>query len=108
MPTALTGNPSWLTKSLHIALNDLGLERAWIIYPGATSYPVPDRVEVLSIDDMQERLEFMAHARGHESHQDIRVTARRYGKHQRRAELTRLKIRVGQGNQDEIASLRGR
>lgn len=48
-----------MTKSLHVALDDLHLERAWIVYPGTVSYPVHDRVEVLSIDDTQARLGFL-------------------------------------------------
>jgi predicted AAA+ superfamily ATPase len=35
-----------MTKSLHIAMEDLKLERAWIVYPGSDSYPVHERVEV--------------------------------------------------------------
>lgn len=38
-----------MTKSLHIALEDLQLERAWIVYPGSGSYPVHDQVEVLPL-----------------------------------------------------------
>lgn len=35
-----------MTRSLHIALEDLKLERAWIVYPGRDSYPVHERVRV--------------------------------------------------------------
>jgi predicted AAA+ superfamily ATPase len=35
-----------MTRSLHIALEDLRLERAWIVYPGRDSYPVHERVRV--------------------------------------------------------------
>jgi predicted AAA+ superfamily ATPase len=35
-----------MTKSLHIALADLKLERAWIVYPGRESYAVHERVHV--------------------------------------------------------------
>jgi uncharacterized protein len=38
-----------MTKSLHIALEDLKLERAWIVYPGAETYPVHDKVRVCSL-----------------------------------------------------------
>lgn len=38
-----------LTKSLRIALGDLKLERTWIVYPGAESYPVHERVEVVPL-----------------------------------------------------------
>jgi hypothetical protein len=35
-----------MTKSLHLALTDLKLERAWIVYPGKDTYPVHDKVTV--------------------------------------------------------------
>lgn len=35
-----------MTKSLHIALADLRLERAWIVYPGQETYPVHEQVRV--------------------------------------------------------------
>jgi hypothetical protein len=38
-----------LTKSLRIALADLKLERIWIVYPGAESYPVHERVDVVPL-----------------------------------------------------------
>jgi len=38
-----------MTRSLHIALDDLKLERAWIIHPGEKSYPVHDKVEALPL-----------------------------------------------------------
>ncbi len=38
-----------MTKSLHIALADLKLERAWIVYPGSETYPVHERVEVMPL-----------------------------------------------------------
>jgi predicted AAA+ superfamily ATPase len=38
-----------MTRSLHIALADLGLERAWIVYPGNESYRVHPRVQVISL-----------------------------------------------------------
>jgi predicted AAA+ superfamily ATPase len=49
-----------MSKSLHIALDDLGLDRAWIVYPGQESYPVHDRVEVVSIRQVEDRLAFLA------------------------------------------------
>jgi predicted AAA+ superfamily ATPase len=41
-----------MTKSLHTALADLKLDRVWIVYPGAISYPVADRVECISISEL--------------------------------------------------------
>jgi predicted AAA+ superfamily ATPase len=38
-----------MTRSLHIALADLKLERAWIVYPGNETYPVHERVEARSL-----------------------------------------------------------
>jgi predicted AAA+ superfamily ATPase len=45
-----------VTKSLRVALEDLGLERAFIVHPGAASYPVGDRVEVLALAEVRDRL----------------------------------------------------
>ena len=38
-----------MTKSLHIALEDLNLERAWILHPGSKRYPVHEKVEALPL-----------------------------------------------------------
>ena len=43
------GDAPTMTKSLHIALNDLQLERAWIIYPGVHTYRVHEKVEATSL-----------------------------------------------------------
>ncbi len=40
-----------MTRSLHIALGDLKLERAWIVYPGNDSYPVHQRVRVCPLSE---------------------------------------------------------
>jgi uncharacterized protein len=45
-----------LTKSMHIALEDLGLSRLFVVYPGARSYPLHDQVEALSISDLGARI----------------------------------------------------
>jgi hypothetical protein len=45
-----------MTKSLHIALGDLKLERAWIVYPGTESYPVHEKVRVCSLADLLNEL----------------------------------------------------
>jgi len=37
------------TKSMHIAIDDLGLERLWIVYPGQTAYPLGDRLATLPL-----------------------------------------------------------
>ena len=41
-----------MTKSLHIALADLGLEKAWIIHPGTRRYAVHEKVEALPLRDI--------------------------------------------------------
>ncbi len=41
-----------MTKSLHVALADLGLDRAWIVYPGIERYRVHAKVEVTSLADL--------------------------------------------------------
>jgi predicted AAA+ superfamily ATPase len=38
-----------MTKSLGIALDDLGLEKAWIVYPGAEEYRVHERASALPL-----------------------------------------------------------
>jgi predicted AAA+ superfamily ATPase len=47
-----------MTKSLHIALADLKLERAWIVYPGRERYPVHEKVEALPLAEANRRLPF--------------------------------------------------
>lgn len=39
-----------LTPSMRIALEDLGLERIAVVYPGARRYPLADRVEAVPLD----------------------------------------------------------
>ena len=38
-----------MTKSMHIALHDLGLARIWMLYPGRERYPLHERVEALPL-----------------------------------------------------------
>lgn len=45
-----------MTKSLHIALEDLGLDQAWIVYPGADTYPVHERVECIPLNEILKKL----------------------------------------------------
>jgi len=40
-----------MTKSLHVAIASLGLERAWIIYPGSERYRIHDKVEALPLTE---------------------------------------------------------
>lgn len=41
-----------MTQSIRIALDDLGLERIAVVYPGAKRYPIADRVEAVPLDDL--------------------------------------------------------
>lgn len=46
-----------MTKSMHIALEDLKLERIFTVYPGKEAYPMHERVEALPLAQLHERLE---------------------------------------------------
>ena len=46
-----------LTKSMHVARQDLKLERLWVVTPGAQSYPLAEWAEVVGIRDLMPRLE---------------------------------------------------
>ncbi len=35
-----------VTRSMHVALQDLGLEHLWVVYPGEQSYPAHERITV--------------------------------------------------------------
>ena len=41
-----------ITKSIRIAIEDLGLHRVFIVYPGPKSFPLEDRIYALSILDI--------------------------------------------------------
>lgn len=41
-----------ITKSMHIALKDLSLERIWVVYPGEDSYPMHERIEALPLREI--------------------------------------------------------
>jgi hypothetical protein len=41
-----------MTKSLAIALDDLKLDYAWIVYPGTATYKVHHKVEVVPLHQM--------------------------------------------------------
>jgi hypothetical protein len=45
------------TKSMRIAFDDLGLAKLHVIYPGKRSYPLDEKLEVVSIVDLPARLE---------------------------------------------------
>lgn len=41
-----------MTRSLHSAIADLRLQRAYVVYPGARRYRIHERVEVLPLADL--------------------------------------------------------
>ena len=43
-----------MTRSLHTALADLGLYRAWVIYPGSARYPLHEKVAALPLAALAE------------------------------------------------------
>lgn len=46
------GDAPAMTKSLHIALGDLKLERAWIVHPGTRRFPVHEKVDALPLAEV--------------------------------------------------------
>lgn len=40
------------SKSMHSAIESLGLEHLWVIYPGERGYPLSDRITVMPLKDM--------------------------------------------------------
>ena len=49
-----------ITKSMRIALQDSKLARLFVVYPGPQSYPLGDKIQVLSILDLAEHLAALA------------------------------------------------
>jgi predicted AAA+ superfamily ATPase len=41
-----------ITKSMRIAMQDLKLERLWVVYPGKTGYPMDDKIECVSLAEL--------------------------------------------------------
>lgn len=46
-----------MTKSMHIALEDLKLERIFVVYPGQVTYPLHEHAEALPLAQIHKRLE---------------------------------------------------
>lgn len=44
------------TKSMHIAVADLKLDRLWVIHPGARRYPLGGRIEAIGLAEASEEL----------------------------------------------------
>ena len=39
-----------LTRSMHVALADLKLDRLWVVYPGSRAYELHDKVSVIPLE----------------------------------------------------------
>jgi predicted AAA+ superfamily ATPase len=50
------GDAPSMTKSMHTALNDLKLERLFVVHPGKDSYVMNDRTEAVAITQLRSRL----------------------------------------------------
>ena len=42
------------TKAMHIAVDDLGLEHLWVVYPGSVRYPLTDRITALPLAEVNQ------------------------------------------------------
>jgi hypothetical protein len=51
-----TSDAPAMTRSLHVALEDLQLHQAWIVYPGEATYRVHERVEVTPLARLVQHL----------------------------------------------------
>lgn len=40
------------SKSMHVAMSDLGLSHLWVVYPGKDRYPLGDRITALPLRDL--------------------------------------------------------
>ena len=43
-----------ITKSMRIAMQDLKLERLWVVYPGKTGYLMDEKIECVSLGQMSQ------------------------------------------------------
>lgn len=50
------GDAPTMTKSLHVAMHDLGLHHAFIVYPGTKTYAAADKVTAIPLPDLRARL----------------------------------------------------
>ena len=41
-----------ISKSMRIAMQDLKLERLWVVYPGEKGYPMDDNIECVSLSQL--------------------------------------------------------
>ena len=42
------------TKAMHVAIDDLGVEHLWVVYPGSLRYSLTDRITALPLVDVNE------------------------------------------------------
>ena len=42
------------SRSMHIAIKDLGLTHLWVIYPGGQEYPLDDKITVMPLDGISQ------------------------------------------------------
>ena len=45
-----------LTRSMRIAVDDLGLDSLWVVHPGKDSWPMSDRIEAVAFPDLLTKL----------------------------------------------------
>ena len=50
------GDAPKITRSMRVALEDLGLERLFVVHPGRDSFPLERRIDAVSILDLEARL----------------------------------------------------
>jgi uncharacterized protein len=48
-----------ITKSMRIVMQDLKLERLWVVYPGQVGYPMDDKIECVSLAQLHQAREMM-------------------------------------------------
>ncbi len=46
-----------VTRSMHVALNDLALDHLWVLHPGPHTYPVHEKITVCSLADLTQLLD---------------------------------------------------
>jgi predicted AAA+ superfamily ATPase len=49
-----------ITKSMRIAMQDLKLERLWVVYPGKIGYPMDDKIECVPLAELSRIRETLA------------------------------------------------
>jgi uncharacterized protein len=45
-----------VTKSMHIAMQDLRLDQLWVVYPGTKSYPLADKIQVIALQEIANKM----------------------------------------------------